>query len=488
MTHHIRQYHLHLELNGTEADGLALQRQLAGLCTDHLLPALEQVLDRCAPPDAHLIIDWLEIDAGTLSLDRLEQDAAAIVAQAVEKILREKTAQLRIAPQLAAADMQLKTASQTIEEAFFYFLTTGQLPWAFRLPEGQRLEQAVLSAWAQMAGPAAIPGRVRELLRRALASAMVRQRLTWQFSAAFRENLLGRLWPENQRVLAVIRTVLQLAGKVFKPTLDEAVVGFEQLLWEVILAHIAGGETVNAAEVVSETWRRLPASARRQAALQAVLEQHWPNSTQEPQADGPATKDAARDAAAPRLVKHRTGPIETPEMPVGNPTEFEEVSYLDNAGLVLLHPFLPRFFEGLGLAKNDQMLQPERALCLLHFLATGQLTAPEHALALPKLLCAVPLAQPVATDLTLTAAEIDEAEVLLQAVVRHWTALRSTSADALRGTFLNRAGKLSHRPESADWLLQVEPMSYDILLDQLPWGISMIQLPWMPQLLRVEWG
>ena len=72
-------------------------------------------------------------------------------------------------------------------------------------------------------------------------------------------------------------------------------------------------------------------------------------------------------------------------------------------------------------------------------------------------------------------------------MIQHWTALRSTSPDALRGTFLARPGKLSRRPDG-DWLLQVEPLSYDILLDQLPWGISMIQLPWMPQMLRVEWN
>ncbi|GAB3573332.1 contractile injection system tape measure protein [Hymenobacter daeguensis] len=483
MTHHIRQYHLHVALHGTEADGLMLQSQLSRLCADYLLPALAQVLDRCAPPGVHLVLDRLDLEAGPLALDRLEQDAPALLAQAVEKALQEKTAQLPLAPQPAAADLQVKTTPQTVEEAFFHFLNTGQLPWAFRLPEGRQLEQAVLGAWAAVAGPAAITGRVREALRRALAAATVRQRLAWQFSAAFREKLMATLWPESQRTLAAVGGVLQLAGKAFGPALDEAVSGFERLLWEVALTHIARGAAPNADEAVREAWLRLPASARQQTGLQAVLEKHWPGSTQPPAAAGSAAAAAATRAASPEA-----GPAETPATGAGNLPELKQISYLDNAGLVLLHPFLPRFFEGLGLTKNNQLLQPERALCLLHFLATGQRSAPEYALALPKLLCAVPLGQPVATDLPLTAAEIDEAEVLLQAVVQHWTALRSTSPDALRGTFLARAGKLAYRPQSADWLLQVEPMSYDILLDQLPWGVSMIQLPWMPRLLRVEWG
>ena len=160
--------------------------------------------------------------------------------------------------------------------------------------------------------------------------------------------------------------------------------------------------------------------------------------------------------------------------------------YISNAGLVLLHPFLPQFFAALGIAADKQLLQPERALCLLHFLATGQPVAPEYELMLPKLLCNIPLEEPVESDVALTAAEQDEAVSLLKAVIRHWEALRSTSPDGLRGTFFVRPGKISLR--DGDWLLQVEPQTWDILLDQLPWGIGMIKLPWMDRLLHVEWN
>ena len=86
----------------------------------------------------------------------------------------------------------------------------------------------------------------------------------------------------------------------------------------------------------------------------------------------------------------------------------------------------------------------------------------------------------------LSAAELEEAAALLEAVIQHWEALRNTSADGLRGTFLVRPGKVTLR-EDGDWWLQVESKSYDILLDQLPWGIGMIKLPWMQRMLRVEW-
>src|SRR5262249_41296575 len=109
-----------------------------------------------------------------------------------------------------------------------------------------------------------------------------------------------------------------------------------------------------------------------------------------------------------------------------------------------------------------------------------------YELILPKILCNVPLETPVESNLELTPAEREEAAALLEAVIRHWEALRNTSVDGLRGTFLIRPGKVSLR-DDGDWLLQVESKSYDILLDQLPWGIGMIKLPWMERMLWVEW-
>jgi hypothetical protein len=154
--------------------------------------------------------------------------------------------------------------------------------------------------------------------------------------------------------------------------------------------------------------------------------------------------------------------------------------------LVLLHPFLPRFFAALGITRDDELVQPDRALCLLHYLATGQQVAPEYELILPKILCNVPLGAPVEAQVGLTAAELEEAAALLKAVIRHWEVLRDSSIESLRGTFLVRAGKVSLR-DDGDWLLQVEAKGFDILLEQLPWGIGMIQLPWMPKMLWVEW-
>jgi hypothetical protein len=160
--------------------------------------------------------------------------------------------------------------------------------------------------------------------------------------------------------------------------------------------------------------------------------------------------------------------------------------FIENAGLVILHPFLPQLFSALGISENDNLIDTEKALCLLNYLATGQKEMPEYNLVLPKVLCQFPVSAPTPFDVQLTDTELEEADDLLDATIRHWDALRNTSREGLRSTFLLRAGKLSKK-EDGDWLLQVETKSFDILLDQLPWGISMIKLPWMKQMLWVEW-
>jgi hypothetical protein len=161
-----------------------------------------------------------------------------------------------------------------------------------------------------------------------------------------------------------------------------------------------------------------------------------------------------------------------------------------HAGLILLHPFLPRFFESTGIKEETNVelssFELPRAAALLHYLATGRDSIHEYDLVLTKVLLGMNPEMPLCVSEGLIAeAEMEETEALLQSVITHWTALRNTSIAGFRSSFLDRLALL--KKEENGWRLQVERQPFDVLLEHLPWSISVVKLPWMQQPLYTEW-
>jgi len=164
--------------------------------------------------------------------------------------------------------------------------------------------------------------------------------------------------------------------------------------------------------------------------------------------------------------------------------------YIGNAGLLLLHPFLQTLFSENGLltldAKNFGSVQSkQKAAVLLYYLQSGESDYKEWEMPFNKILCAMQYQATVPDNIILTDREKQNCDELLTAVVSHWTALKGAGIEALRNTFLLRAGKMSLK--DSHWLMQVERTSVDILLDKLPWGYGTIKLPWLDQLILTEW-
>jgi hypothetical protein len=109
----------------------------------------------------------------------------------------------------------------------------------------------------------------------------------------------------------------------------------------------------------------------------------------------------------------------------------------------------------------------------------------EHQLVIHKILSGVPVQTPVAPVYTLTNAEIEASESMLNGLMQNWPGFENTSIDGLRESFLQSEGRLQKSDEQ--WTLTVQVKAFDVLLDRVPWSISMIKLPWMKKLLRVEW-
>lgn len=166
----------------------------------------------------------------------------------------------------------------------------------------------------------------------------------------------------------------------------------------------------------------------------------------------------------------------------------DEQIFIDNAGLVLLTPYLARLFAMLNLHDKGSFRDAqsaERAVHLLQYLVTGATDTPEHQLVLNKQLCGVKPGKPIARGIEFTSQEILQLDGLLTGVVQNWKALGNTTIDGLRESFLQRQGRLERNDDA--WHLLVESKAYDMLLDQLPWGYSTIKFPWMERVIYVDW-
>lgn len=162
--------------------------------------------------------------------------------------------------------------------------------------------------------------------------------------------------------------------------------------------------------------------------------------------------------------------------------------FVTNAGICLTVPYLPAFFRALALTAENMFIDThaqQKAIHLLHYLATGEDNVSEEKLVLMKVLCGWPLQMPLLDEIILTDDEKNEAIDLLESMIAHWDALKRTSPDGLRQGFLQRSGKLSVKEEH--FLLQVAHQSMDILLDYIPWQFRLIKLPWMKMHILVDW-
>jgi hypothetical protein len=162
--------------------------------------------------------------------------------------------------------------------------------------------------------------------------------------------------------------------------------------------------------------------------------------------------------------------------------------YIENAGLVILHPFLSELFTRIGMLvdkKWKDVYSQHAGTIVLEYLATGKEEFAEFNLPLNKILCGMAVDDVLQPAEELPGYVKSECDELLTDVIHHWSILKNTSIEGLRETFLQRNGKVT-KVENG-WLLNVERKGVDILLNNLPWGIGTIKLPWTNEQLHVEW-
>jgi hypothetical protein len=166
--------------------------------------------------------------------------------------------------------------------------------------------------------------------------------------------------------------------------------------------------------------------------------------------------------------------------------------FINNAGGILISPFLPRLFHTCQLMENNHKWKNQDAqICaifLIQYAVFGVTNSeyPEHALTLSKLLTGFQTGNPIPRTVELTEKEtVTVNDFLLYAVLANWMKVKNSPLAALRESFFQREGKLEEQENI--FHLTVKEKAYDMLLDSLPWSFKITKFDWMKKGIEVKW-
>jgi hypothetical protein len=164
--------------------------------------------------------------------------------------------------------------------------------------------------------------------------------------------------------------------------------------------------------------------------------------------------------------------------------------FVQNAGMVIVWPFLYQYFQRLDLMTIERQFKDEesmeKAAHMLQYMVTAQKTAPEEQLFLNKLMVGLPLDFPIHMEFEVTDEHKEITDSMLRSVADQWSMMKGAPPEQMRSTFLVRDGII--KKDGDNWLLQVEKKGFDMVLKRLPWGLVQIRVPWLEYMINVEWG
>ena len=457
--------------------GLSLQKELPDTLERDLFPRMNQLFDLLAPEE-ELVIDRIDIDLGSKSLEGLQQQLSNDILHHLEEQVRKRKSRIKKADQ--------KSRQYELIDSFFFILNNGQVPWWAPQIKWNETETEILNYFSS-------PGnRYWKKLRKQLKkNPTILSRLVFHFSDSFLLDLFGQFAPQRAKG---INELFQEWSLLFQPVgLDERVL--RNTFWHSIYFLVAR-RSVNyvqteEGEFYPELIRQMLFGLSRDSVVKSILKRNEISPTYR----NLLRWTRGRADPLPNIERYiEAVPIRTPRTRASTPAkesiESSESSwFVDHAGLVLLHPYLEYLFLELDWMKNQKFRSDaarHRAVRLLTYLAVGEGPAPKAEPILAKLFCGLDFEVPTDPKLNLDERWKKEADTLTGAVIKHWKILKDTSPEGLRQSFLQRPGKLI-RQEDNNWRLEVEPASYDMLLDHLPWGFGIIKLPWIKEMIIVNW-
>ncbi|HWI93201.1 MAG TPA: contractile injection system tape measure protein [Flavisolibacter sp.] len=468
---------------------LALQGQMNSGLQYKMQTVINNVLDECCDESITARLERLEIDLGEIPFESLEN----LLPQKLYTAFRDELGNVIAESNSYQGKKSLNEAGENTDdilELLEVFFLTGSLPWWLSQRNGFSISQ-IVNYLIQNA-----PGRVKAFVYKNIANTQFTDRLVFQLNIETCERLLMLLLASKNQISFVENIVNTASPRIVQdcfPRTDnnETVffgklsafpgIDFKKKIISVLfrlIAQVAISYSKDEMQfllktIILDVFKDHVEPRKIYEVLKEQSEKHF-------YADIITIKDEME------TVKESAG--ETFSSKHGIAGSKSEKFYIQNAGLLLIATFLPAIFKELYGLEDKHFVNKEiqhRALFLLHYICTGQDEAPEYTLQLNKILCGLDLEEPIPFSVSLTDAEKREADLLLHDIITNWKALKNSSLEALRGSFLLRDGLLSFADDY--WLLQVERKGYDVLIDHLPWSFKTIKFDWMDNYINTEW-
>lgn len=525
MRHIIKKQVMDLHVD-QKLDGFDIQHRMSALYYEKILPALEKIFDALSDENTVLCVDKLKIDLG--HIDASEINEKSRIDQFITDIEEQLFAQLKFTSSTSTTEIIRQHKSLSIFKQWLYYMQRGYLPWNAEGPT-KDWNETVLETLA------ADYHSVDELRILLIAEPKLVERIILQHPIDFLIHVVELFTAKKQTDLPlyieeVFHSIKFTKGRIKTGTILPEQKLIHRMVWKRVfqIIPLAKADRTTSqiiteiieqlfdsrqASVIIQSRRLQPKISRIQPTFVKLAELNI-KSQKKIKKDLHKIEDAKIDETVDIVSKEDT-PVSGPENKIYKDQSInflqEEVEksssqnddftrktivdkidesgvFVPNAGIVLLHHFLHRFFKNISLVSDNKFKDGDstvKAILLLHYLATGQKEAEEYDLVVAKLLCGYLISDPVEKQSKISEEEFREADELLSDLVQQWSILKNTSADGLREAFLQRRGKLYESNERLH--LHMEVSSIDVLLDYLPWNLSIIRLPWMQQQLHVDW-
>jgi len=501
------------------------QNTVSRLFNNGLHAAVEKILDSICMPGEVVRINNLNLDLGEISAQRFETEFK-------EKVIASLTKATSKSRHAADNETNTTIVRQPVSQrqAFVYFAMHGVLPWYSNVKSCRQWEEELIMQWQ----PADWQFAAQWLSNNGRANII--QRLVWQFSGKFLSNLGEHVnevntgqnnlpaetlvkWhkdlvfisrqthtqAENEAAVKIWVTILNVVLRTGRKKAGEYIIA------ELILKQLPANSKDAATFIKNNTAQLLQGVITKEVNdvlfdIVSAIENNQPlaaiewyilhdnvgglnNISQGSAVAGADNSNGNTENNNNNKVEVAKDAGNQPGKQKAKKSEPENVLYVNNCGLVLLHPFLGAYFSDIGLMQKKQFVDDEarqRAILLLHYLATGETESAEFNLVIQKVLCGYDIGETLPAVIDITAKEIEESKKLLRTVIDYWPPLKNTSIEGFQITFLQRQGRLS--AIQSGWLLRIEQKAVDILLGKLPWGFSTIRLSWMTNMMNVDWA